>query len=475
MVSSCTITIHLSTSIHSILNRMNWNKFSQTVHVELSHVALISIIILLKLFELHSILIYVHILLFYVHMLYTYFMYLFAEQSTEIIILMILVEIKYYNYIYAGFWILWKLTPTLHILLLISHHLLPLIINHHHFLSNSSILTHPSYYFIKPSSKIGRGCLVFRTTERQRYPHSSLSILRKSYSPTLLSLTTSSSSVSHYKKNLLNCLNLTCRNHCAYCTVTVPKILHMQTCGAWMAAWMKHAAFQLKAVEQVFISVSLWVALENLSCSRGQLQRFIHDLEGCDRRFNPNLLPQKTAQASWVLRNYFHVLGDLRETHLPLSNTQNCLISSSYNRESTIASETPRSISFTESILRWSSSPFKPLAAWAASSMIENCINYSLDCLEHVILALVGWVVGGVKCCCCWVQWKIFYDSRNAKIGMACGGIQMLGRIWNWIMLWRRAWILILGRDGLVKRCGTTLRVVELGGEIDNYTTNNVS
>ncbi|KNZ54985.1 hypothetical protein VP01_27g5 [Puccinia sorghi] len=76
------------------------------------------------------------------------------------------------------------------------------------------------------------------------------------------------------KKNLLNCLQLTCRNspeasvvtptflqelfnqdlvhsHFAVCTVTVPKHLHMQTGGVWMTAWLKHAAFQLQAVEQV--------------------------------------------------------------------------------------------------------------------------------------------------------------------------------------------------------------------------------
>ncbi|KNZ62929.1 hypothetical protein VP01_1206g1 [Puccinia sorghi] len=38
-----------------------------------------------------------------------------------------------------------------------------------------------------------------------------------------------------------------------YCTVTVPKDLHMQTCGVWMAAWPEHAACQLQAVEQVVL------------------------------------------------------------------------------------------------------------------------------------------------------------------------------------------------------------------------------
>ncbi|KNZ47865.1 hypothetical protein VP01_6088g1 [Puccinia sorghi] len=65
--------------------------------------------------------IYVHISLFYIHMLCTYFMYLFAAQSTAIIILIklvsisgiklhdfsILKEIQYYN---AGFWILWSIS-----------------------------------------------------------------------------------------------------------------------------------------------------------------------------------------------------------------------------------------------------------------------------------------------------------------------------------------------------------------------------
>ncbi|KNZ54756.1 hypothetical protein VP01_2862g1 [Puccinia sorghi] len=39
---------------------------------------------------------------------------------------------------------------------------------------------------------------------------------------------------------------------CADCKVTVPKHLHMQTGGFWMAAWLEHAACQLQTVEQVF-------------------------------------------------------------------------------------------------------------------------------------------------------------------------------------------------------------------------------
>ncbi|KNZ45136.1 hypothetical protein VP01_844g1 [Puccinia sorghi] len=37
--------------------------------------------------------------------------------------------------------------------------------------------------------------------------------------------------------------------------ITVPKNLHMQTGGVWMAAWLKHTACQLKAVGQVFFAV----------------------------------------------------------------------------------------------------------------------------------------------------------------------------------------------------------------------------
>ncbi|KNZ61700.1 hypothetical protein VP01_1369g2 [Puccinia sorghi] len=58
----------------------------------------------------------------------------------------------------------------------------------------------------------------------------------------------------HCKKNLLNCLQLTCRNHCADCTVTVPKHLHMQTGGVWLTAWLEHAACQLQAVKQLALT-----------------------------------------------------------------------------------------------------------------------------------------------------------------------------------------------------------------------------
>ncbi|KNZ51334.1 hypothetical protein VP01_399g6 [Puccinia sorghi] len=51
------------------------------------------------------------------------------------------------------------------------------------------------------------------------------------------------------KKNLFNCLQLTCRksdllhSNCAECTVTVPKHLHMQTDGVWM---LRKLFFQCK-------------------------------------------------------------------------------------------------------------------------------------------------------------------------------------------------------------------------------------
>ena len=44
-------------------------------------------------------------------------------------------------------------------------------------------------------------------------------------------------------------------SHCEQFTVTVPKNLHMQTCGVWMAAWLEHAECQLQAVDQVFFAV----------------------------------------------------------------------------------------------------------------------------------------------------------------------------------------------------------------------------
>ncbi|KNZ48294.1 hypothetical protein VP01_576g3 [Puccinia sorghi] len=72
--------------------------------------------------------------LFYVHTLFTYFMYIFATQSTEIIIFMIIIvklheesiseillqdltllkKITYYIYLYAGFWILWSCQGGMH-------------------------------------------------------------------------------------------------------------------------------------------------------------------------------------------------------------------------------------------------------------------------------------------------------------------------------------------------------------------------
>ncbi|KNZ48163.1 hypothetical protein VP01_5869g1, partial [Puccinia sorghi] len=54
------------------------------------------------------------------------------------------------------------------------------------------------------------------------------------------------------KYHYLNC-KTTCstayalmHSDCSEFTVTVPKHRYMQTCGAWMAAWLEHAAFQLQ-------------------------------------------------------------------------------------------------------------------------------------------------------------------------------------------------------------------------------------
>ena len=44
-------------------------------------------------------------------------------------------------------------------------------------------------------------------------------------------------------------------SHCAHCTVTVPKSLHMQKCAVWLEAWLEHAECQLQAVDQVFFAV----------------------------------------------------------------------------------------------------------------------------------------------------------------------------------------------------------------------------
>ena len=51
-------------------------------------------------------------------------------------------------------------------------------------------------------------------------------------------------------------------SHCAHCTVTVPKNLHMQICVFWMVAWLEHAECQLQAVDQVFFAVCV---LKNLA------------------------------------------------------------------------------------------------------------------------------------------------------------------------------------------------------------------
>ncbi|KNZ55083.1 putative signal peptide protein [Puccinia sorghi] len=81
----------------------------------------------------------------------------------------------------------------------------------------------------------------------------------------------------HFKRNLLHCLQLTCRksqeasvvtpailqklfnqasmhSHCAFCTVTVLKHLHMKLCGVSMAVWLEHAACQLQAVERLIFA-----------------------------------------------------------------------------------------------------------------------------------------------------------------------------------------------------------------------------
>ncbi|KNZ60094.1 hypothetical protein VP01_160g2 [Puccinia sorghi] len=39
--------------------------------------------------------------------------------------------------------------------------------------------------------------------------------------------------------------------HCADCKVTVPKVLHRQTCGVWMEPWLDHDACQLNAVDKI--------------------------------------------------------------------------------------------------------------------------------------------------------------------------------------------------------------------------------
>ncbi|KNZ60894.1 hypothetical protein VP01_1486g1 [Puccinia sorghi] len=48
----------------------------------------------------------------------------------------------------------------------------------------------------------------------------------------------------HCKKTTYSTACNLMHSHCADCTVTVPKHLHMQKGGVWMAAWMEHAACQ---------------------------------------------------------------------------------------------------------------------------------------------------------------------------------------------------------------------------------------
>ncbi|KNZ60742.1 putative signal peptide protein [Puccinia sorghi] len=40
-------------------------------------------------------------------------------------------------------------------------------------------------------------------------------------------------------------------SHCEYCTVIVPKHLHMQKCGVWMAAWLENSACQPQAATEL--------------------------------------------------------------------------------------------------------------------------------------------------------------------------------------------------------------------------------
>ncbi|KNZ45358.1 uncharacterized protein VP01_81g1 [Puccinia sorghi] len=74
----------------------------------------------------------------------------------------------------------------------------------------------------------------------------------------------------HCKKNLLNCLQLTCRKSQEANVVTqtilqndCAKNIYMQTCGVWMAAWMEHAACQLQSVEQVIFAVYIYTKISN--------------------------------------------------------------------------------------------------------------------------------------------------------------------------------------------------------------------
>ncbi|KNZ53586.1 hypothetical protein VP01_3196g2 [Puccinia sorghi] len=60
---------------------------------------------------------------------------------------------------------------------------------------------------------------------------------------------------SHCKKTCSNACNLM-HIHCAYCTMTVPKHLNMQTGGVWMTAWLENAAYKLQAVDQIHKKLS---------------------------------------------------------------------------------------------------------------------------------------------------------------------------------------------------------------------------
>ena len=60
-------------------------------------------------------------------------------------------------------------------------------------------------------------------------------------------------------------------SHCAHCTVTVPKHLHMQTCGVWMAAWLEHAECQRQAVDQVFFAVIIAMVLTSYKSANMEL------------------------------------------------------------------------------------------------------------------------------------------------------------------------------------------------------------
>ncbi|KNZ55326.1 hypothetical protein VP01_270g1 [Puccinia sorghi] len=94
----------------------------------------------------------------------------------------------------------------------------------------------------------------------------------------------STHSTSHCKKNLLNCLQLTCRNsNKAFdCTVTVPKNLHMQTSVVWMAAWLENAEFQLHAVKPVLMGgIEMKKNVENIFSIIKRIYTRAHVNNGC--------------------------------------------------------------------------------------------------------------------------------------------------------------------------------------------------